>query len=137
MAVKKEHKDYISAVGKRKRAVARVRIIKGTVKGVKITVNDKDYKEYLPYNQWQELILKPLNLTGRDNIAISIKVQGGGTRGQVDAIRHGISRALLKTDEELRTTLRKEGLLTRDDRRKERKKPGLRKARRAPQWSKR
>ena len=83
------------------------------------------------------MILKPLNLTGRDNIAISIKVQGGGTRGQVDAIRHGISRALLKTDEELRTTLRKEGLLTRDDRRKERKKPGLRKARRAPQWSKR
>ena len=137
MAVKKEHKDYISAVGKRKRAVARVRIIKGNVKGIKITVNDKDYKEYLPYTQWQELILKPLNLTGRDNIAISIKVQGGGVRCQVGAISHGISRALLKTDEELRATLRKEGLLTRDDRRKERKKPGLRKARRAPQWSKR
>lgn len=137
MAVKKENKEYIPAVGKRKRAIARVRIIKNNAKGLKITINDKDYKEYLPYFQWQNLILKPLKLVGRDNITISIKVQGGGIKGQVDAIRHGISRALLKTDEELRTTLRKEELLTRDDRRKERKKPGLRKARRAPQWSKR
>jgi len=137
MAVKKENKDYIPAVGKRKRAIARVRIIKDNAKGVKITVNDKDYKEYLPYFQWQELILKPLQLVGRDNITISIKVEGGGIKGQVDAIRHGIAKALLKTDEELRTTLRKDGLLTRDSRIKERKKPGLRKARRAPQWSKR
>jgi len=137
MAVKKENKDYIPAVGKRKRAIARIRIIKDNAKGVKITVNDKDYKEYLPYFQWQELILRPLNLVGRDNITISIKVQGGGIKGQVDAIKHGIAKALLKTDEELRATLKKDGLLTRDSRKKERKKPGLKKARRAPQWSKR
>ena len=137
MAIKKENKEYIPAVGKRKRAIARVRIIKNNVKGLKITINDKDYKEYLPYFQWQELVLKPLKLVGRDNITISVKVQGGGIKGQVDAIKHGIAKALLKTDEELRTTLRKEDLLTRDDRRKERKKPGLKKARRAPQWSKR
>ena len=104
---------------------------------VKITVNDKDYKEYLPYFQWQELILKPLNLVGRDNITISVKVHGGGIKGQVDAIKHGIAKALLKTDEDLRATLKKEGLLTREARKKERKKPGLKKARRAPQWSKR
>ena len=137
MAVNKENKDYIPAVGKRKRAIARIRIIKDNAKGIKITINDKDYKEYLPYFQWQELILKPLNLVGRDNVTISIKVEGGGIKGQVDAIAHGIAKALLKTDEELRTTLRKNSLLTRDSRIKERKKPGLRKARRAPQWSKR
>jgi small subunit ribosomal protein S9 len=137
MAVKKENKDYIPAVGKRKRAIARIRIIKDNAKGVKITVNDKDYKEYLPYFEWQELVLKPLNLVGRDNITISIKVAGGGIRGQVDAIRHGIAKALLKTDEDLRATFKKEGLLTRDARKKERKKPGLKKARKAPQWSKR
>jgi len=137
MAVKKENKDYIPAVGKRKRAIARIRIIKDNAKGVKITVNDKDYKEYLPYFQWQELVLKALKLVGRDNITISIRVAGGGIKGQVDAIKHGIARALLKTDEDLRATLKKEGLLTRDARKKERKKPGLKKARRAPQWSKR
>jgi len=137
MAVKKENKDYIPAVGKRKRAIARIRIIKDNAKGVKITVNDKDYKEYLPYFQWQELVLKPLKLVGRDNITISIRVAGGGIKGQVDAIKHGIAKALLKTDEDLRATFKKEGLLTRDARKKERKKPGLKKARRAPQWSKR
>ena len=137
MAVKKENKDYIPAVGKRKRAIARIRIIKDNAKGVKITINDKDYKEYLPYFQWQELVLKALKLVGRDNITISIRVAGGGIKGQVDAIKHGIARALLKTDEDLRATLKKEGLLTRDARKKERKKPGLKKARRAPQWSKR
>ena len=133
----KDNKDYIPAVGKRKRAIARIRIIKDNAKGVKITVNDKDYKEYLPYFQWQELVLKALKLVGRDNITISIRVAGGGIKGQVDAIKHGIARALLKTDEDLRATLKKEGLLTRDARKKERKKPGLKKARRAPQWSKR
>jgi small subunit ribosomal protein S9 len=137
MAINKENKEYIPATGKRKRAIARIRIIKDNARGIKITINSKDYKEYLPYFQWQELILKPLNLVGRDNITISIKVEGGGIKGQVDAISHGIAKALLKTDEELRATLRKNSLLTRDSRIKERKKPGLRKARRAPQWSKR
>ena len=91
----------------------------------------------MPYNEWQEIVLRPLRTVGEDNISLSVKVHGGGIKGQAEAIRHGISRALLKTNEELRTTLRKEGLLTRDSRVKERKKPGLRKARRAPQWSKR
>jgi len=137
MAINKDNKDYIPAVGKRKRAIARVRIIKNNVKGLKITINDKDYKEYLPYLEWQELILRSLKLAGRDNITISIKVAGGGIKGQVDAIRHAIAKALLKTDEDLRSTLKKDGLLTRDSRIKERKKPGLKKARKAPQWSKR
>ena len=123
MAIKKENKDYIPAVGKRKRAIARIRIIKDNAKGVKITVNDKDYTEYLPYHEWQSLVLRPLKLVGRDNITISIKVAGGGIKGQVDAIKHGIAKALLMTDEELRTTLKKDGLLTRDSRKKERKKP--------------
>lgn len=137
MARKTDHKDYVSAVGKRKSAVASVRILKQSSKGLSIIVNGKDYKEYLPYKDWQDIVLKPLKTVGQDNITLSVKVHGGGIKGQVEAIRHGISRALLKSDEELRTTLRKEGLLTRDSRKKERKKPGLRKARRAPQWSKR
>jgi len=129
--------DYIPAVGRRKTAVARVRLLNDRVNSVKIVINGKDYKEYLPYFQWQEEVLAPLVKTGRDKISISIKVSGGGLKGQLGAIKHGIARALLKSDEELRTTLKKEGLLTRDSRRKERKKPGLKKARRAPQWSKR
>jgi len=137
MSAKTENKDYIPAVGKRKSAIARVRLLNKKAKGIEIIVNDKDYKVYFPYFQWQEAVLRPLTLTGQDNVAISIKVHGGGPKGQVDAVKHGIAKALLEQNEELRTTLRKEGLLTRDSRVKERKKPGLRKARRAPQWSKR
>ena len=137
MKVKTDNRDYIPAVGRRKCSVARVRILHDKGKGIKIIVNGKNFKEYLPYFEWQESILKPIKLTGQDNINISIKVEGGGIKGQVDAIKHGISRALLAINEEWRTTLRKEGLLTRDSRVKERKKPGLRRARRAPQWSKR
>ena len=91
----------------------------------------------MPYFEWQNIILEPLELTGQDNINITIKIFGGGIKGQVDAIKHGIAKALLKDDEELRATLKKAGLLTRDSRKKERKKPGLKKARKAPQWSKR
>jgi len=134
---KDQENTYIPAVGKRKRAIARVRILNEKARGTKIVINGKDYKEYFPYFEWQDTILHPLKQAGRENISISIRVAGGGTRGQVDSVRHGISRALLKTDETLRTTLKKEGLLTRDARKKERKKPGLKKARRAPQWSKR
>ncbi|PWB38273.1 MAG: 30S ribosomal protein S9 [Parcubacteria group bacterium] len=134
-AIKKT--DYTPAVGKRKRAIARVRILNDRVASIKIIVNGKDFKEYFPYFEWQENILKPLKLTGRDKISISVKVQGGGIKGQADSVRHGIARALLATDEELRSSLRKEGFLTRDSRIKERKKPGLKKARKAPQWSKR
>ncbi len=129
--------DYTPAVGKRKRAIARIRVLNKKTKGISIIINEKDYKDYLPYFEWQDTILEPLKLTGNDNIAITIKILGGGIKGQVDAIKHGIAKALLKDDEELRATLKKAGLLTRDSRKKERKKPGLKKARKAPQWSKR
>jgi len=129
--------NYTPAVGKRKRAIARIRVLHKTTKGLKIIINDRDYKDYLPYFEWQDTILEPLKLTGKDNIDLSIKVFGGGIKGQVDAIKHGIAKALLKDEEELRATLKKAGLLTRDSRKKERKKPGLKKARKAPQWSKR
>lgn len=132
-----EKEGYIATVGKRKTAIARVRILDKKAVGIQITVNNKDYTEYFPYFEWQEIITKPLKVAGRANIAISVKVHGGGVRGQVEGVRHGISRALLKGDETLRPNLKAEGFLTRDDRKKERKKPGLKKARRAPQWSKR
>lgn len=133
----KAKQDYIPAVGRRKTAIARVRILNQNVKGIEITINGKDYKEYLPYFEWQEEVVQPLKAAGRENIAISVRVLGGGQRGQAESIRHGIARALLKTDETLRPVLKADGLLTRDSRKKERKKPGLKKARRAPQWSKR
>lgn len=132
-----KREEYTAAVGRRKTAIARVRILDKKVNGIQITVNGKDYKEFFPYFEWQEKILKPLQVAGRENIAISVKVAGGGVHGQAISVCHGISRALLEADETLKPNLRAEGLLTRDDRRKERKKPGLKKARRAPQWSKR
>jgi small subunit ribosomal protein S9 len=135
--VKTDNKNFIPSVGKRKSAIARVRILHDKVNDTKITINGKDYKEYFNYFEWQDLLLKPLKAVGKEKIAISIMVKGGGSRGQLDAIKHGIARALLIMDENFRATLRKEGLLTRDSRIKERKKPGLKKARRAPQWSKR
>lgn len=137
MSEELKSKSYTFAIGRRKSAIARVRLMPEKSSDIKITINDKDYKEYLPYFQWQENILAPLKATGHDKIVISVRVKGGGTIGQVDAIKNGIAKALLKIDENFRTTLRKEGLLTRDSRIKERKKPGLKKARRAPQWSKR
>lgn len=137
MSTDKSQKDYIPAVGRRKTAIARVRILNQSAKGIEITINGKNYKQYLPYFEWQESVVQPLKVAGRQNIAISVRVLGGGQRGQAESIRHGIARALLKTDETLRPVLKADGLLTRDSRRKERKKPGLKKARRAPQWSKR
>lgn len=137
MTKSEKNQDYTHAVGRRKTAVARVRIINDKSKGLSITVNNKDFKEYFPYVQWQESILEPLKIAGRENITITVRVAGGGQKGQADSVRHGIARALLKTDETLRPNLKKEKLLTRDSRKKERKKPGLKKARKAPQWSKR
>jgi len=135
--VKTDNKNFIPSVGKRKAAIARVRILNDKVNDTKITINGKDYKQYFNYFEWQDLLVKPLKAVGKEKVAISIMVKGGGARGQLDAIKHGIARALLNMDENFRASLRKEGLLTRDSRIKERKKPGLKKARRAPQWSKR
>jgi len=123
------------AVGRRKTASARVRLTPG--KGV-ITVNDKDYTLYFKTQILQERVQLPLRVVSREkDLDISVKVSGGGPRGQADAVCHGIARALVKWNEELKPVLKAEGLMTRDPRAKERKKPGLRKARRAHQWRKR
>ena len=128
-------KKKIQTVGRRKSASARVRLDFGTGE---ITVNGKSLKEFFPYFEMQERILAPLKAVNKEkNTNVSIKVAGGGKKGQADAAAMGIARALIKMDEELRKTLKSLKFLTRDARVKERKKPGLKKARRAPQWSKR
>lgn len=131
MAESKPTNRYFAAVGRRKTAVAQVRIYdKGTGK---ITINDKPLVAEL-----EPSFVNPLKLVGKfGNTDITVRVSGGGTQGQLDAIRHGIARALLLLDEEFRITLKKAGFLTRDPRERERKKPGLKSARRSPQWSKR
>ncbi|NTW15798.1 MAG: 30S ribosomal protein S9 [Candidatus Moranbacteria bacterium] len=127
---------YLYAVGRRKTAVAQVRLYpdKGNDKHV---VNRKDYTEYFPV-ALQPTLLAPLSALGLSgDFVVSATVKGGGVNAQAEAIRLGVARALLKHDEALRLPLRAEGLLTRDARSVERKKPGLKKARRSPQWSKR
>lgn len=122
-------------VGRRKEAVARVRMTQGS--GA-IVINEKDYTTYFPSSLAQKLVESPLTLVDqRKKMDVSVKVEGGGFRGQADAVRHGITRALIAMDPELKKTLRGAGYVTRDPRVKERKKPGLRRARRAPQFSKR
>jgi len=135
-APKTQAKQYVFAVGRRKRAVALIRLFeKG--KG-EIIINNKQAKEYLPDLELQKIITEPLNLVNLDKkIDLSIVVKGGGKKGQAEAIRHGIARALEKLNKDLRKTLKVAGFLTRDSRIKERKKPGLKRARKAPQWAKR
>ena len=123
-----------SAVGRRKEAVARVRLVPGDGK---IVVNKRDIDNYFGLDTLKMIIRQPLNLTNTTNFDVLVNVHGGGIAGPAGAIRHGISRALCKADPEIRTTLKKNGLLTRDPRMKERKKYGLKAARRAPQFSKR
>ena len=126
---------YTYATGKRKTSVARVRLYKGTGK---ITVNGKDVAEHLPVATLVENIKKPLVLTGNKKaFDITVLVSGGGISSQSDAIRHGVSRALVEIDENNKVVLKKNGLMTRDSRVKERKKFGLKRARKAPQFSKR
>ena len=123
------------ATGRRKTSSARVYLKKG--KG-DISVNDKKLDEYFGRKVAQMLVMQPLELLGlTEKIDINVKVKGGGSFGQAGAIRHGISRALTMFDEDLRPQLKKAGLLTRDPRRVERKKPGLVKARKSKQFSKR
>ena len=121
--------------GRRKSAIARVRLVPGTGK---IVVNKRDLDEYLKYETLRVIVREPLLITdtmGQYDALISVK--GGGYTGQAGAMRHGISRALLQVDSELRPILKKAGFLTRDSRMKERKKYGLKKARKASQFSKR
>ena len=127
---------YFWAVGRRKAAVARVRLYPGSGK---ITVNGRSAGDYFGGRQiYQATLAEPLQLTGtQDRFDVSVRVLGGGITGQAGAIRHGIARALTKFDEELRPTLKRAHLLTRDARVKERKKVGLKRARKAPQYTKR
>lgn len=133
--ISKSENSKRNSVGRRKRASARARLEVGAGQ---ITVNGRSYNEYFPSFEQQNIVTAPLSAVGRDkNYNISIKVLGGGKRGQAEAVRLAIARALVKWDEELRKALKSQGFLTRDARIKERKKFGLKKARRAPQWSKR
>ena len=126
---------YFYGTGRRKKSVARVRVYAGTGK---ITINGRDIDDYFGLETLKLIVRQPLNLTGTEgNFDIVCNVGGGGVTGQAGAIRHGLSRALLQYNEELRGTLKKAGFLTRDPRMKERKKYGLKGARRAPQFSKR
>jgi len=123
-----------SAVGRRKEAVARVRLVPGDGK---IVINKRELDNYFGLETLKMTVRQPLTLTNTTNFDVLVNVRGGGVTGQAGAIRHGVSRALCKADPELRETLKRNGLLTRDPRMKERKKYGLKAARRAPQFSKR
>ena len=121
--------------GRRKKSTARVRLVPGTGK---VTINGRDSRDYFPYETQLLILNQPLAATETEGTYdVLVNVHGGGFTGQAGAIRHGIARALLEADPEYRLTLKREGLLTRDARMKERYKYGLRSARRAPQFSKR
>ena len=121
--------------GRRKTSTARVRLVPGNGK---VTINDRDIDEFFNYETLKVIAKEPLVLTDTiDKYNVIVKVEGGGFTGQAGAIRHGIARALITADEEFRPILKKAGFLTRDPRMKERKKYGLQKARRSPQFSKR
>jgi len=121
--------------GRRKNAVARVRLLPGVGK---FLINDRSLEEYFPLKTLQRLVVQPLEKTNTiDKYDVVVNVEGGGISGQAGAVRHGIARALLKVDENYRPILKKAGFLTRDPRMKERRKYGLKKARKAPQFSKR
>jgi small subunit ribosomal protein S9 len=130
-----EKKNIIWTTGRRKTAVARVRMLPGS--GA-ILINERDLLEYFPRDTSRMRILEPFEVTATTGqYDVLANVEGGGTAAQADALRHGISRALVKASEEMRPTLRKNGMLTRDSREVERKKYGHHKARKRPQYSKR
>jgi len=130
-----ESVKYYQGTGRRKSAMARVRLYPGDGS---ISVNDKPVEEYFSRKRDMLHLTEPLEATAtQDSFDITVKVKGGGISGQAGAVRHGIARALLEADPNLRPTLRKGGFLTRDPRAKERKKPGLKRARKAPQYTKR
>lgn len=133
--VKKTEK-YFEGIGRRKESVARVRIIEG--QKVQFTINDKKSEEFFTVKELQNIIIAPLEAVNlKDKLAISVNVKGGGIKGQSDAIKLGLSRALVKYDDGLSRVLKDLDYLKRNSRKKERKKPGLKKARRASQWRKR
>jgi small subunit ribosomal protein S9 len=126
---------YSEGVGRRKTGTARVRVFPGSGRG---TVNSRPVEEYFPRLGDLEAILAPLRAVGLEGkLDFTVQVSGGGVTGQAGAVAHGMARALLKLDPELRPALRSGGFLTRDARMKERKKPGLKRARKAPTYTKR
>jgi small subunit ribosomal protein S9 len=128
-------KPYFYGTGRRKKSTARVRIMPGT--GV-ITINGRDIEDYFGLETMKLIVNQPFGVTGTEGkFDIIANVRGGGFSGQAGAIRHGVAKALLQADETFRPALKKAGFLTRDPRMKERKKYGLKAARRAPQFSKR
>jgi small subunit ribosomal protein S9 len=130
-----ERRSYVHGTGRRKTSVAQVKLFTG--EGA-IIVNGKPYEDYFPRLDHRQTIMQPFltaGVTGQYNVVV--KVSGGGISGQSGAIAHGITRALVNTSESFRAPLRRSGLLTRDPRVKERKKPGLKRARKAPQYTKR
>ena len=130
-----ESAPFFYGTGRRKKSIARVRVYAGSGK---ITINDRDIDDYFGLETLKLLVRQPLAVSGTsEKFDIVCRVAGGGVTGQAGAIRHGLARALLQYDAELRAPLKKAGLLTRDPRMKERKKYGLKGARRAPQFSKR
>ena len=130
-----ESKAYYYGTGRRKNSVARVRVYQGTGN---VTINGRDIDDYFGLETLKLIVRQPLNITDNDGkFDIICTVNGGGISGQAGAIRHGLSRALLQLSDEMRPILKKAGFLTRDPRMKERKKYGLRGARRSPQFSKR
>lgn len=129
--------QYYRGTGRRKTASARVRLFPGG-QG-EIVINGRSLQEYFGSRvAYEGMVMEPLRLTNKaDEVNVSVKVRGGGTTGQAGAIRHGIARALVHMDENLRLPLKKAGMLTRDPRVKERKKPGLKRARKRPTYTKR
>ncbi len=128
--------QYYFAVGRRKESVAHVRLYKNG--SGKMLINGKELNVYFPWINWQNTVSAPLKTVGQsDKLDAVVLVKGGGLRGQADAVRHGLARALLLFNPVFRRGLKKAGFLTRDSRVKERKKYGLKKARRGPQWAKR
>ena len=136
MATYTSKKPYLYGTGRRKSSVARVHLFPGG--SGQITINGRDIDDYFGLDTLKLIVRQPLGCTGTtDKVDIEATVTGGGVTGQAGAIRHGIARALVKADVELKPAIKKAGYLTRDPRMKERKKYGLKAARRAPQFSKR
>ncbi len=142
----KPFEKYFEGIGRRKTAIARVRVWLNAKKR-EITVNEKDFADYFRMEELRNILIQPFEKSGISDFSaqggpasgwkVSVKVSGGGLQAQAHAARHGLSRALILARPELKTMLKTIGFLTRDSRMKERKKPGLKGARRAPQWSKR
>src|SRR6056297_2967494 len=137
MTAQKSAKKYFEGVGRRKNAVARVRVTEGG-KDSKVTINEQEAKDFLDTEELQDIVTSPLRATGVEGgVDVSVKIRGGGIKGQAEAIRLGLARALVKYNGDFHQALRDLDYLRRDPRQKERKKAGLKKARRAPQWQKR